>query len=144
MSHKGLGLTEREELRVCSFYCIRNESGSSSAGVTLLVFPCNNSLENTFCLFYTFTMCTDKMTSEYRCCGVEVMSILIVCAQVHVFLLLLSLTYSVISLIHVFVSFCGKYPKLNQPLLILCQYQGASIVPTKLLFQHPITHLSAG
>lgn len=121
MSHKGLGLTESEELHVCSSYCIRNESGSSSAGVTLLVFPCNNSLENTFCLFYTFTMCMDKMTSESRHRGVGAMSILIVCAQVHVFLLLFSLTYSVTSLINVFVSFCGKYPKLNKPILILCQ-----------------------
>ena len=63
-SYKVLGLREKKELHVCSFLYVGGECWSCSAGVNLLVFPCNNSLEKTFCLIYTSIMCMDKMSSE--------------------------------------------------------------------------------
>lgn len=68
---------------------------------------------------------------------------LVACAHVHVALLVFCLTCSVSTLMNFFASFHGKYPKLIKPILIVWQYCEASIMPTELLFQHPVTHLNA-
>lgn len=66
------------------------------------------------------------------------MSILAVWTHVHITLLIFSLVSLV--LMNVFISFSGKHPQIIKPIFIFCQCWGASIVPAKFAFQHPVTH----